>query len=319
MKNVLKIQVIYKGHLRGSATATYFKNFFDKMDIDYINKEANTNYDKIEFEHVLYTYPEINFKPAILKYGKTYFPELYKEYTLDDFNEWLDEFKRHIDFKKIVLADVDALKKEQFDQYEDCLRNIKNVELKDRVIDFDYWTSRQLVKYEKMVDLVNDDADLVIHTRPDLLMCYGTEINEHEFRDINNFIISPLKQIQKRIIHLNFFLARTGHLYGGDYYHIGSPTTMKLFFENCLKHNYDLYKEFDRLNKNDHPIVYAFMKNFVNDSNAERKLNLNCALHAMDQNTVYVRHALLYIYVPFDQVFSGRINYHNIHDTFIKP
>ena len=83
---LFKIQVNFRGHLRGDSHLQDIKKFYDAFNIDVVKdlyfKLYNTqfDYDDFHLEYNLYTYPEINFKPKILEYGKQYFPELYKEY-----------------------------------------------------------------------------------------------------------------------------------------------------------------------------------------------------------------------------------------------
>ena len=106
MKDTLKIQVILMGHLRGSSHLPYLKKFFDTIDINILNKKLNANYTNLIIDYCLYTYPEINFKPKILEYGKKNYPELYKEYTIEDFYIWLEDYKKVFNFKTININKV---------------------------------------------------------------------------------------------------------------------------------------------------------------------------------------------------------------------
>lgn len=315
MKDTLKIQVILMGHLRGSSHLSYLKKFFDTIDINILNKKLNANYTNLIIDYCLYTYPEINFKPKILEYGKKNYPELYKEYTIEDFYIWLEDYKKVFNFKTIninkdnlIKIDTDTLFKQNVD---DMCQDITIKSLSEHI---KYHIGYQMNKYEKMCEMIDDDADIIFRLRPDLIFSYDFEkeqsfLSEH----INQSIVNILKDTSKSV-YINWHVINEGYIWAGDYYHIGNPNNIKLLFKDILNKTFQLIGEYDKLNKNEFPTIYKYIKRFVESCAFEIKQTTNCSIENVNLKICPFRHYLLYVYVPFEKNYNGEIDYHTIHD-----
>jgi hypothetical protein len=314
MKETLKIQILFVGHLRGTTHLNDFKKFFKSFDIELINKELNSNYKNLQLDYYLYTYPEIQFKQKILEFGKIKYPQLYKEYTVDDFYKWLDEYKNTFEFKKVII-DSDV-RKETDDIYQKYI-NESNAE-SDRVyIDLyeheRYHCGYQFLKHEKMSSMIDQTADLVFKIRPDLIFNFDYN-KEDTINLINKNIVTILKDKSKSV-YLHFYHSGCGGLQrAGDYYHLGSPENMNLLFNNIALNNLNIHKEFTFLDKNKFPIIWNYLEPFITCCHLEVRHLLNSTLNKIDIKTIWFPHVLLYIYVPYEKNYTCEINYHTIHD-----
>lgn len=332
---LFKIQVNFRGHLRGVSHLQDIKKFYNCFNINIVKdlypKLYNTQFDYDDFylEYNLYTYPEINFKPKILEYGKHHFPELYKEYTVEDFYTWLDSYKDTFQFKHIILGNPELLKKETDTLYKEAssLYNDDNeihrrarYTLEHSKIHSGY----QFTKYEKFLNVINDDIDLVIQIRPDLILRYDWN-NPQYIRDINTSLCKAIHS-RENTIFTNFTTSHHGSLRSGDYYHIGSPANIRKMYSNIQENNIKLIKEFyDLLSMESRfPFITKWIKNTAENVDIERKQLINFPLHCNDGSTetksleisdLHIPNNLLYIYVPYNYNFSGAIGYHQIHDN----
>jgi len=321
MKDILRFQVIFKGHLRGSSHLKNLKDFFECIDINVINKSCNTNYKCLDIKYVLYTYREISFKEKIKEYGKLYYPELYKDYSLDDFDIWLNEYKNTFSFDNVIVEDPVKLKTKSDNDYLNCINQINDEYIKDNLNHLKYHSGYQFTKYEETIKYIDEDVDLVIQIRPDLFFNFDFENKIQETKEyINNQFIKILndKSINPKVF-LHFFHCSDGQLRAGDYWHIGRPKTIKEFYKDIQLNNLNIRREFTYLNKELHPTIIKYLENYIYSYELEKNSLINCKIKKIDIDISWFMHTLLYIYVPFELNKNGMINYHTIHDYFIKP
>lgn len=334
--NLFKIQVNFRGHLRGTSHLQDLKSFYNAINIDVVkelyHKLYNTRfeYDDFSLEYNLYTYPEINFKNKIIEYGKQYFPELYKEYTVNDFYEWLELYEKTFEFKHIILGNPKLLKKETDDLYhkEISLYNDDNdpchharYTLEHSKIHCGY----QFTKYKHFLSLVENNCDLVIQTRPDLFFRYDWNDVQH-INNINTFLCKAIYG-RENTVFTNYTVSRHGSLRSGDYYHISSPVNIRKVYTNLQENNIKLIKEFyDLISMQDRfPFITKWIKNTAETVELERRQLINFPIHCDHENhdksleisELYAPHSLLYIYVPYKDNYTGKIGYHQIHDDML--
>jgi hypothetical protein len=316
MKNssTFKIQIIFIGHLRGTDNLDSISNFFDNIDLNIINQRLNTSYSKIEYVYTLYTYPEINFKSNILNFGKKKYPELYKEYSIDDFYIWLKEFKSKFNFNNVILGDPIELKSETDILYNEYLSKIKDDDIKHYIETLKHHSGYQFTKIEKLKNFIEDDADVVFKIRPDLIF-----MDSNNPIHITNCIINTInknEERRKKTIYTNYIVIDEGYVYIGDYYFIGTPDSIKSLIKNLQYNNLELRKEFDNLDKSKFPLIKGVLKNQVLNFKLERNILINLSIESLSIECIWSPHNLLFIYVPYELNKIGEIDWYTIHKQF---
>jgi len=318
--SILKIQVIFIGHLRGTDNLDSMKNFFNNIDLDMLNQRLKSSYNKIEFIYTLYTYPEINFKSNILNFGKKNYPELYKEYSLNDFYCWLEEFKNKFNFKNIILGDPDELKYKTDSIYDDYISNVKDNEIKYYIETLKQHSGYQFTKIEKIQDFIENDVDIVFKIRPDMIFMYSENHANIKF-DVTNGILNVLnkpEERRKKTIYTHYIAVDEGYLYIGDYYFIGTPDSIKSLIKNLQYNNLEIRKEFDSFDKDKFPLIKNALKNYIFNYKLERNILINLGIESLSLEVIWFPHNLLFIYVPYELNKTGEINWHTIHKQFIE-
>lgn len=291
---VLKIAINICGHLRGYKNIPYIKNFFSSYDLEYINKKINTNYSDIKVDYFLYTIKEININHNHKNYIKNVYPEKYREYTLDDFNFWIDKFKSNINFKNIeVVSPVKflELKEELYSSFLSKTKpEIPNLSLNN---------ISMFLKREQSIENINNDYDIIFNIRPDLIFKYELNTNTNDFNEI---IIQIINESNLNAVYVPLLNCEAmNNVISNDFYHYGLSKNIKLFFKDMIKNNLVLYDEYLNTDREKYPLTYRILENYVLPHFGELKQMINYKLaHVKVRRSSYISTDLEMLDTPFD-------------------
>ena len=294
MNDKLKIAINLCGHLRGYKNISYIKNFFESYDINIINKALNYSYKTIEIQYYLYTVEEINININHKRYIQTVFPEKYREYTLIDFNEWLNHIKNKIIFKNICIVKKDKFYQNIESLYRDLIKKDIN-----NCLNLSDVTISMFLKREESLKLIDNDCDIIFNIRPDLIFKY--ELNS-KFNDFNDIIIQILNEKSTNSIYVP--LLNSTCLYNvisNDFYHYGLKENIHKFFKDMISNNLLLYNEFNNLDNRKFPLIYKIIGNYIRPHYGELKQMINYKLgNVMVKPSNHISTDLEMIDTPFD-------------------
>jgi len=295
MNNTLKIAVNICGHLRGYKSVPYIKNFFNSYNLNYINEKLNANYNEIEIQYYLYTIEEININHHHVKYMKHVYPDKYREYTMSDFNNWLDEFQRELNFKNIMVVS----QKEFYNKINDSFGELINQINSANIPRFSDATISMFFKREESMKLIDNQVDIIFNIRPDILFKYELGDKTNDFDNIIVQIISEKKENTVYVPLLNSIYIND--VISNDFYHYGLYEPMQKFFKNMILNNLLLYKEFSQLYNHQYNTIHQLIHYYVHHHIAELKQMINYKLGTvMTKHSLYISVDLEMIDVPFD-------------------
>ena len=295
MNNKLKIAINICGHLRGYKSIPYIKNFFNSYNINYINEKLNTNYESIEIEYYLYTVEEININHNHIKYMKHVYPDKYREYTMSDFNNWLDEFQRELNFKNIMVVSQKEFYNKINNSFGELINQINNTNIPR----FPDATISMHFKREESMKLIDNKVDIIFNIRPDLLFKYelGSKTN-----DLDNIIVQIISEKKENTVYVPLLNSiYINDVISSDVYHYGLYEPVQKFFKDMTLNNLLLYKEFSQLNNHQYNTIHQLIHYYVHHHIGELKQMINYKLGiVMAKHSLYIPTDLEMIDIPFD-------------------
>lgn len=305
----LKFALLLSGHLRGDDNVDYINNIFKRFNLDYINEHTNSQYTNIIVDTYLLTVSEINRKSIIDNYIKTVYPLNYKKHTVEDFKNWINTFKSKIDFKKLIILDSIDFQNKLDELYNPFKYKIESNLLRNMIYCMQCSFGSQFYKRELLLDMIDEEYDVLLFTRPDIIFKNSIgEIEEYKIKNINDIIVKSLNN--KKTVYFPFIDPYNSDIISGDAYTFGSFNVIKEMYKNLNINNLILIEEYDKILKNKNVLIDKIIHNFVGLHYPEIKQLANCKINNIKMACHYIEYILLYNGVPFD------INLNNLtYDT----